>query len=139
MCHVQTAAATKHSKTVEAEWQQFMRMLAVRINVDLDPKQHVAVEVITMGQHKLRDAGLLRLARLFAAPYGRQVPLAQPAMLFEECLQNICELFKSAHPLIGGSDPKVRHDNDRACDMHATCTSCIYTSIHRHMRPDLPG
>lgn len=101
-------AATKLSKAVEAEWQTFLKLLSARVHVDVDLKQKSADEFIVMGEHKLRGAGLLRLARLFASPYGRLVPRAQPAMLFEECLQNICELFKSAHPAISGSNPRVR-------------------------------
>ncbi|GFR45996.1 hypothetical protein Agub_g7473, partial [Astrephomene gubernaculifera] len=105
-----TTQSTSSQKVVQREWVLFLRRLAEQVSVELNPASHEIVEVLHsnalvaaaasslgMGDRTpvFEQAALLRLARLFASPYGRLVPCSSPPMCFEELMAMLCELLAS--------------------------------------------
>lgn len=110
-----TALTPSSPQVVQQEWTAFTRRLAATIQVEVDVATNRIVEVrrqddlfaiaassLGVGESVVfKQASLLRLARLLASPFGRQVPGSSPPMCFEDVTRMLCELLASRHAALG--------------------------------------
>ncbi len=110
-----TALTPSSPQVVQQEWTAFTRRLAATIQVEVDVATNRIVEVrrqddlfamaassLGVGESVVfKQASLLRLARLLASPFGRQVPGSSPPMCFEQVTRMLCDLLASRHAALG--------------------------------------